>query len=260
MKNIEVLSIVSFNNQERINYLERSFKRFHKYYPEVRHVVIDGSAHLSRQVEIYKELGVEYYHQQTPFSQRLKFGLGLLKNNYFVFLPDDFAWIFPFPLEQAIAECEKNNVDELKLACRGMPWFAQKDPVPVPWHVNGRLNTGEQLVRNGDLYISKRGLRRSFAEQFSLACNIIRKDFIVPLAKKMPDTLTSPAKVEVWAYLRLYARLNRYVMAYFKMWIPAFHFIDLEVEGVRHANKATDMLIEENFEIYNVFFNCECEH
>lgn len=255
MERVEVLSIVSFNNPARIDYLERSFRVFHQYYPNVRHVVIDGSEILSRQVDIYSELGIEYHHQPTPFSQRLKFGLSLLKNSYFVFLPDDFTWIFPFPLAEAIAECEKFHVDELKLTCRGMPWFAQEHPVPEPWHVNGKLNTGEQLLRQGDLYISTWGLRRSFSEQFSLACNIIRKEFVALLASGMPDTLVSPGKVEKWAYLRLYARLNRYVVAYYKMWIPAFHFIDLSLEGAEHANKAADMLIEKNFEIYNVFLN-----
>lgn len=255
MDRIEVLSIVSFNNPARIDYLKKSFRVFHSYYPDVRHVVIDGSDVLAAQVNTYNELGIEFYHRPTPFSERLKYGLSLLKNDYFVFLPDDFTWIFHYPLEEAIAECKKHEVDELKLTCRGMPWFSQENPEPELWHVEGKLRTGEQLVRQGELYISKRGIRRSFSEQFSLACNIIRKEFIAALTQRMPDTLLSPGGVEKWAYIRLYCRLNRYAVAYYKMWIPAFHFIDLNVEGVEHRIKALDMLTENNFEIYNATFN-----
>lgn len=251
METIEVLSIVSFNNSARIDYLERSFRVFHSYYPDVRHVVIDGSDKLSRQVNIYNQLGIEFHHRPTAFSERLKYGISLLRNDYFVFLPDDFTWIFQFPLEDAVEQSKKNGVDELKLTCRGMTWFSQENPEPVPWHANGKLRTGEQLVRQGKLYISKRGITRSFSEQFSLACNIIRKEFIVALAQKMPDTLLTPGKVEKWAYIRLYCRLNRYVVAYYKMWIPAFHFIDLNVEGLCNAEKASDMLLPSNFDIYN---------
>ena len=252
---IEVLSIVSFNNQARVAYLERSFRAFHRYNPNVRHVVIDGSTEIGYQEKIYRELGIEVRHRPTPFSERLKFGLTQLKEDYFVFLPDDFNWIFDYPLKDAIEECRRVKIDELKLTCRGMPWFAQPCPQPQSWFEGSKVISGEQLIRQGDLFVSGRSLLRAFHEQFSLACNLIRTDFISRLAIKMPDDIPSPGAVEKWVYPRLYLRLNRYSVAYYKMWIPAFHFINLEVEGQAQAHKALDMLIDDNFQLYNKLYN-----
>ena len=252
---IEVLSIVSFNNQARVAYLERSFRVFHHHYPNVRHVVIDGSTEIGSQQQIYSELGIEVHHRPTPFSERLKFGINLLKDDYFVFLPDDFNWIFNFPLHKAIEECRHEKIDELKLTCRGMQWFARPNSQPEPWFAGNKVISGEQLIEKGDLFLSGRTLFRAFNEQFSLACNLIQLDFISDLLRKMPDDLLSPGAVEKWAYIRLYLRLNKYSVAYYKMWIPAFHFIDLEVEGYAQAHKALDMLIDENFNSYNESFN-----
>ena len=90
---VEVLSLVNFDNQARVQYLERSFRSFYKYNNVTNHIVIDGSQKIGRQKEIYDELGITYFHQRTYFSERLKFGLQQLKNDYFVFLPDDYEWI-----------------------------------------------------------------------------------------------------------------------------------------------------------------------
>jgi hypothetical protein len=252
---IEALSVVSFDNPARVPYLERSFRAFHRYYPGARHVVMDGSERMGAQEEIYRGLGVEFHHRPTAFSERLKFGLGRLRQDYFVFLPDDFNWIFDFPLAAAIEECGRHGIDELKLTCRGMPWFSRPNPVPETWFHGDRVISGERLVRRGDLFVSERTLFRDFHEQFSLACNLIRRGFLEALARRMPDDLPSPGAVEKWAYLRLYLKLNRYSVAYYKMWIPAFHFIDLTVEGRAQAHKADDMLIDENFDLYNGLYN-----
>jgi len=254
---VEVLSLVNFNNKKRIEYLEQSFATFYKYKYDVRHVVIDGSDELGEQVEYYKKFNVEYHHQpKKTYARRLKNGLNLLKNDYFLFYPDDFAWIFHFPLEDAIAECRANKIKELKLTCRGMDWFSELNPKVVPWFQDNQVITGEKLKLAGNLYISNTiTFFRDFHEQISLACNIINTDFLKGILKLVPDSAYSPGKVEKWAYLILAVR--PYNVAYYKMWIPAFHFIDLDIEGHQWANKFKTSLRTENFSIYNSHFNGE---
>lgn len=251
---ISLLSIVAFEGSARVEYIDRSFGSFHQFYgPKFRHVVVDGSRKLAGQVSHYDRYGCEVYHHPIPYCSRLKIGLEKIDTEYLLFYPDDYTWIFRFPLEDAVRECQRAKIDELKLACRGMKWFSQPQATPQPWQLNGRVISGEQLTRDGDLFISRRHLRRDFHEQFSLGCHLIRTDFLRDVIRRVPDHVVSPGAVEKRAYLRLIFR--RYRTAYYKMWIPAFHFIDKSVEGSHQWHKADDMLVQENFAKYNSQFN-----
>ncbi|MFK7873439.1 MAG: hypothetical protein AB8C84_09805 [Oligoflexales bacterium] len=251
---IEVLSIMAFHNPKRISYLEKSLGSFYQHYNQnqVRHIVMDGSPSLGEQKEIFESFGIEYYHRPISFRDRMAEGINHLKTDYFVFLPDDFQWIFEFPLEDAVQQCREHQIDELKLTARGMSWYAQKNSEPTPWHNKGEVISGEKLKEKHDLFISQRHFRRDFHEQFSLACNLIRKDFMQWILDRVPAAV-SPGDLEKKAYLRLL--LHRYKTAYYKMWIPAFHFIDKNVEGENQWFKANDMLIEDNIKVYNQLFN-----
>lgn len=267
---IEVLSLVNFDNQQRIKYLNRSFGSFHKFNKVKRHIVIDGSSQIGNQKEIYEKLNIEYYHKTDPYSKRLKYGISLLQNDYFVFLPDDYEWIFDFPIEQAIAEAKKHNIKELKLVSPPMQWFSQANPnveewydtnyvlkdVYVPtnednrikrlfWDIHTFITKNEKLVKEDNLYISKRHFRRSFQQQFSLGCHILQTEFLKALSKDMPDDLLSPGEVEKHVYKQLF--FKKYLTAYYKMQTPAFHFIDLDVEGREKEHIASTNLIKSNY-------------
>jgi len=266
---MEVLSLVNFDNLARVDYLQRSFKSFYIYNEVQRHIVIDGSKYMGKQKDIYDELGIEYYHMPTSFSQRLKFGVALLKQDYFVFLPDDYEWIFSLPIEQAIAESRENNIKELKFVCPPMQWFSMQNPsiedwydenytlqkIHVPtqsgnilkrflWNIHTKLTNGETLVRNGNLLIAERQMRRSFMQQFSLGCHLMETEFVAELCLNMPNDILSAGKVEKYIYKKLVFRT--YLTAYFKMLTPAFHFIDLEVEGQDKIHIASTNLTESN--------------
>jgi len=205
-------------------------------------------------MEIYQEFGLEVVHLPgETYGRRLRQGVARLREDYVVFLPDDYVWIFPFPLAAAIEECRNYGIDELKLACRGMKWFAQKNPQPAPWFNGHRVISGERLVPSGNLLVSKRHWRRNFHEQFSLGCHLLRRSFLSEVVAKIPEKVVSAGQAEKHAYLALVFR--RYKTGYYKMWIPAFHFIDVSVEGEKNRFKADDMLIENNYQIYNELYN-----
>lgn len=255
---IEVVSLVNFDNQKRVAYLERSFGSFHKTYAgqEVRHLIFDGSKTMGNQTAVYERFGCKVFHQSgMTFGARLKWAMREVRGEYFLFLPDDFAWIFPFPIAESIVQCERFGVDELKLTARGMDWYSEPNPEPQGWQAEGRVASGEQLVREGDLFVSKRHLFKDFHEQFSLACNLFRTSFAKWVIARLPDEVLSAGQAEKKAYLRLI--FKPYKIAYYRMWIPAFHFIDLSVEGDNPKNrlKLRTSLIESNYEIYNRQFN-----
>lgn len=253
-----MVSLVNFDNQKRVSYLERSFGSFHSQYQSqsLRHLVFDGSKSIGNQREAYRKFNCEVFHQPgMPFGARLRWATREVKSDYFLFLPDDFAWIFPFPLEDVIGQCREYGVDELKLTARGMSWYSESNPQPQGWQSDGRVISGEQLVREGDLFVSKRHLFKDFHEQFSLACNLFRTSFAKWVFDRIPEDVLSAGQAEKRAYLRLI--FKRYKIAYYRMWIPAFHFIDLNVEGDNPKNrlKLRTSLIESNYEIYNKHFN-----
>lgn len=271
---IEVLSIVNFDNPKRIGYLERSFKSLHQFNGVDKHIVIDGSQKLEDQKLIYKKFNIEYYFMPSAsFSSRLKKGVSLLNSDYFIFVPDDYEWIFNFPVDKAIEQASMHNIKELKLVCPPMQWFSQKKPTIEQWYdENFKLNkifvptqsgnivkrlfwnfhtwiTGdEQLVQKDDLFISYRHFRRSFMQQFSLGCHIIETDFMKKLCQEMPDNLLSAGAVEKYIYKMLL--FKSYLTGYYKMQTPAFHFIDLDVEGEEKAHIASTNLIERNYKYF----------
>jgi hypothetical protein len=249
----EVLSLVNFNNKKRATYLPESYGSFNAYKQDKRHILIDGSADLNPQINYYKANSIEYYHEPTlNYIQRLKLGISKITSDYFLFYPDDFHWIFDFPIQKAIEECRVYDIKELKLTGRGMSWYSKENPKIDRWFTGNRLISGQVLEKKGDLFVSA-SVIRNFHEQFSLACNVLRTDFIQKLLKWMPNKLESPASVEKMAYLLLLGQ--PYKTAYYKMWIPAFHFTDLNVEGQRMAPRAETNLIKENWSIYNNNFN-----
>jgi len=252
---IEVVSLVNFNNEKRIRYLDKSFKTFHDFYPSnVRHIVLDSSTELNGQQEAYERYGVELYHMpDSSYSSRLKKIYSLVKSDYFVFLPDDFVWIFNYPIERAIEEAAASNIAQLKLSCRGMPWFSEENPTPSSWYHENKLISGEILVKNGKCYISKRWWYRDFHEQFSLAATITNKVFLHNTIKNISDNIFSPGEAEKRAYIKLL--FKPYNTGYFDMLIPAFHFCEYEVEGKDKEYTMRDMLIEKNYDIYNSLFN-----
>ena len=270
---VEVLSLVNFDNQARVQYLERSFRSFYKYNNVTKHIVVDGSHKIGRQKEIYDELGITYFHQRTYFSERLKFGLQQIKNDYFVFLPDDYEWIHSLNIEDATTISRKNNIKELKFVCPPMQWFSMANPsvekwydktftlkdIYVPthkkkffksffWSCHRFFTKGERLLKDGDLYISRRHFRRSFMQQFSLGCHLIEKHFLDVVTYRMPNNIVSAGDVEKFIYKKLL--LRNYLTAYYKMLTPAFHFIDLNVEGEDQAYMASTNLLEKNKEIF----------
>ncbi|MGE0528671.1 MAG: hypothetical protein AB7G93_05490 [Bdellovibrionales bacterium] len=259
---IEVISLVNFDNPERARYLERSFGSFYRYYSpdSVKHWVLDSSRALDTQSPYYKQYGIQVVHVPgLSYGDRLKRAADLVTESHFLFLPDDFQWIFNFPFKEAIMASEHSGIAELKLTCRGMPWFAQPGAPPEPWfhHENGRVRvmSGELLACEGNMHVSRRRWIRNFHEQFSLACNLFESDFARWVFRRISSRARSPGEAEKQAYVRLL--IKRYATGYYKMWIPAFHFIDLKVEGDRNKNKekAATMLVEANFETYNKHYN-----
>ncbi len=254
--------------------MNRSFGSLHSHNRVDRHIVIDGSQELREQEAIYKKFGIEYHHMPSaPFSARLKKGVSLLKSDYFIFVPDDYEWIFNFPISEAITQARKHNIKELKLVCPPMQWFSQKDPVVEKWYDEDfKLNqvlvptqsgniakrvfwdfhtwftSGEQLVQQDDLFISHRHYRRSFMQQFSLGCHLIETNFMKDLCVNMPNNLPSAGTVEKYIYKTLLFR--PYLTAYYKMSTPAFHFIQLEVEGQEKAHIASTNLIAQNYQYF----------
>lgn len=257
---MDVVSLVNFDNPARVQYLDRSFGSFYKFNSGHRHFVFDSSKNMGPQKLIYDRYGIQVLHMPGAyFGQRLKKAMTLVKDDYFLFLPDDFNWIFKFPLENAIQECRRFKIDHLKLTGRGMRWYSVKDASPAPWFEGSKVLTGEVLKKEGDLYVSRRWVWRDFHEQFSLACNILNTEFARWVIDRLPEKVKTPGQAEKNAYLRLL--LRRYSVAYYRMWIPAFHFIDLEVEGRTPQNvyKMQTSLIEDNFSRYNRAFNGQNE-
>ncbi|MEZ9464546.1 hypothetical protein AB4178_22935 [Vibrio splendidus] len=252
---IEVVSLVNFNNEKRIRYLEKSFATFHKINNyDVRHIVLDSSTELKGQEAIYEKLGVELHHMpNSSYSERLKIIYDLVKSDYFVFLPDDFVWILDYPINRAIESARASKIAQIKLSCRGMEWFAEENPKPKSWYEGNKLISGERLVKEGSCYVSKRWWYRNFHEQFSLAATITNKEFLHDTIKNIPDDIYSPGAAEKKAYIKLL--LKPYRTAYYDMLIPAFHFCEFEVEGENKEYTMKDMLIEKNYSIYNSLYN-----
>lgn len=274
---LECLSLVNFDNPKRIAYLERSFGSLHQHNHIDRHIVIDGSQKIGAQETIYKKFGIECHHMPSAsFSSRLKKGSSLLKSDYFIFAPDDYEWIFDFPVAEAIAQARNHNIKELKLVCPPMQWFSQKDPVVEQWYdknfklkqvsvptQNGNIakrvfwdlhtwfTSSEQLVRRDDLFISYRHFRRSFMQQFSLGCHIIETDFMKNLCANMSNDIPSAGSVEKYIYKMLL--LKPYLTAYYKMLTPAFHFIDIEIEGQEKMHIASTNLIAQNHKYFQQY-------
>jgi hypothetical protein len=253
---LEVVSLVNFDNPKRVSYLEKSFGSFYKYNRNVKHYVFDSSRSITAQRPLYEKFRVECIHMPGSFyGERLKQAISHVQGEYFLFLPDDFNWIFPFPLKEAVQECSREKIAELKLTCRGMDWFSQAQSTPQPWFTGTKVISGETLKSCGALAVSNGWIFRDFHEQFSLACNLLRTDFARWVFNKISASAKSPGAAEKQAYIWLTFR--RYKTAYYKMWTPAFHFIDLKVEPENEQNihKARTSLIEANFETYNRHFN-----
>lgn len=255
---VEVVSLVHFGNPLRATYLERSFASFHHFNKNVRHLVFDSTPTLDVQMPYYKRFNVEVRHMPgTTYGERMRKVAENVKSDYFVFLPDDFEWVFSFPLEDCIQQARRHGIAELKLTCRGHEWFSQNNSTPKPWFEGRRVVSGETLVPADDLLISKRRWIKDFHEQFSLACNLMNRDFFKWVADRTPLTSRSPGQAEKNAYLRLLVK--RYLVAYYKMWIPAFHFIDLKVEGDTELNrlKLSQNITPENTAVYNRLYNSD---
>ncbi len=256
---IQVFSNMNFNNQDRVKYLDRSFGSFYKFNSdlEISHTALDSSKTLGAQKVYYDNHGVHCLHlPNETYAKRLKKITGLTTENYFLYLPEDFRWIFKFPIEDAIRQAEKYNVQIIKLTCRGMRWFSQNQPEnPKGWFHGNRVISGETLKKKGDLFISERLWFRDFHEQFSLSCVIFQTEFARKIFNRISEKCTSPGQCEKNAYLKLL--LTRYTTGYYKMMIPAFHFLDYSVEGKNKYTKirVADELIEENTELYNRLFN-----
>lgn len=258
LKMIEVISLVNFSNEKRIEYIDKSFRSFHHFNKGVRHIVLDSTNSIEKQKKKYEELGVEYHHLPgVSYIDRLKMVNELVTNDYFVFLPDDFVWIYNYPIQKAMDQAKKNNVVQIKLSCRGMDWFSDPNPKPKPWFEGSKLISGETLKREGDLFVSNKLWFRNFHEQFSLAATITNKTFLHNAIMNIRRVTNSPGSVEKKVYLKLI--FTRYKTAYYDMKIPAFHFCDIEVEGIMKKHTTKDMLIESNYEIYNSLFNAEVE-
>lgn len=270
---IEVLSLVNFDNQERVEYLHKSFGSFYNYNTVDRHVVIDSSTVIGKQKEIYEKYGIEYYHKPISYSQRLKFGVSILNADYFLYLPDDYEWIFDFAVEETMIQAKKHNIKEIKLVCPSMQWFSKLNPDIKEWYnedfvlqdvqvltkegnklkrlfwdIHTFITKNERLIKKDDLYISNRHFRRSFQQQFSLGCHILERNFVKKLSLNMPDYLLSPSEVEKNVYKQLI--FKKYLTAYYNMETPAFHFVDLNIEGLDKKHFASMNLIKENFKYF----------
>jgi hypothetical protein len=253
---MEILSLVNFDNIERTAYLDRSFGSYYTRYPRVRHIVIDSSKNTDAQAEQYRRYGVELCHRPgASYGSRLKFGLSLVKSDFFLFFPDDFVWIFEMDLTDAVNQARQVGIDSIRLCPRGMSWYSKQNPIPIPWYHGTKVISGEVLVREGDLFISKRRWTRDFHEQFTLSCNIMRTDFARWVVDRIPATVINPSKAEIWAYIRLI--FKRYFVCYYKMQTPAFHFADLMIEkpNPKNIERAETNLLEENYEIFNRLCN-----
>ena len=253
---INVLSLVNFDNPRRAVYLDRSFGSFYRFNSGLRHWVIDSSQSLVAQKPYYDKFGVKVVHRPgATYGQRLHEGVSLIKEEYFVFLPDDFEWIFAYPLAKAFGQARELNVAELFLRPRGMEWYGQPGAEPQAWYFGNSVISGEELRAEGDLRVSRRWIFRDFHEQFSLGCNAFQTRFAREIFGKIPSKVKSPGQAEKQAYVRLLPR--RYATAYYRMWTPAFHFIDLSVEPDTDNNRlrAKTNLVAENIPIYNGRYN-----
>jgi hypothetical protein len=252
---IEIVSLVNFDNLKRVEYLEKSFCSIHKYNSNnIIHHVFDSSKSTKIQSAYYQKLGIKLHHMPgSSYNERLKCIKSAVKSDFIVFLPDDYVWIFDFPIEDAILQARKHNVSQVKLSCRGMDWFSKKNSVPKPWFTGNQVESGEKLCEKDSLFISKRRWLRNFHEQFSLGCTISSVDFLDHVAQRIAKPLFSPGACEKRAYLIL--AFYRYYTAYYKMQCPAFHFADYAVEGERTKHTLVDMLIEENYPVYNKLYN-----
>ena len=154
---IEVVSLVNFSNKKRVKYLDKSFSSFYSFnHSKIRHIVLDSSEEVEEQRKIYDKYGIEFHHfPKSSYLARLKMINEIVKNDYFVFLPDDFVWIMDFPLDKAIEAAASSRLAQLKLSCRGMTWFAEKNPAPKSWFDGRRLESGEKLVVDGNCFVSK---------------------------------------------------------------------------------------------------------
>ncbi len=253
---LDVVSLVNFDNPKRVAYLERSFGSFYSFGHKFRHFVFDSSKSLAAQSSAYKKYGVEVIHKPgLSYGRRLKLAMEYVTADHFLFLPDDFSWIFDFPLADAIQQCRTSQVAELKLTCRGMPWFSKPGGPPEPWFNGATVASGETLQQEGCLYVTRRRLFRDPHEKFSLACNLLNSQFARKVFGRIRGSAVNPGKAEIDAYIWL--ALSNYCVAYYRMWIPAFHFIDLTFEPDTPVNrwKVETSLIEENFALYNATFN-----
>ncbi|MEZ8028413.1 hypothetical protein A1OW_04965 [Enterovibrio norvegicus] len=251
---IEVISLVNFSNEKRVEYINKSFRSFHDFNKNIRHIVLDSTNSIDRQKEIYESLSIEYHHLPgSSYIERLRKISELVKSDYFVFLPDDFVWIYNYPIQKAMEQARRNNVAQIKLSCRGMDWFSDPNPQPKPWFTGNQLISGEKLKKEEDLFISNKLWFRNFHEQFSLAATITNKAFLHNTVTNIQGLINSPGAVEKKAYLKLI--FTRYKTAYYDMKIPAFHFCDVGVEGATKEYTTKDMLIESNYELYNSLFN-----
>jgi len=256
---IEVVSLVNFDNTNRVKYLQKSFSSLHSYYgDELVHHVFDSSENVLEQKREYDKLGVNLHHMPgASYTERLKCIKSKVSSDFVVFLPDDYVWIFNYPLLEVIEQARKHDISQVKLSCRGMSWFAQESPQPVAWFENNKVISGEVLIKESDLFVSKRRWIRDFHEQFSLGCTISNVDFLDWVSRHIYSDVYSPGAAEKRAYLSLVVK--RYYTAYYKMQVPAFHFAEYAVEGDRTKHTLEDMLIESNYAIYNKLFNkVEC--
>lgn len=250
---------MNFNNQKRCVYLDTSFGSFYRFNSdlEIDHTVVDSSKEMGDQKAYYDKYNVKTVHvPDETYGRRLRIITSHIKQDYFVYLPDDFRWIFKYPLEEAIAQAKKHNVQMIKLGPRGMKWFAEPNPSnPEAWFDGNQVMSGEKLKQKDDLFVSSRWWYRDFHEQFSLGCCIFQSEFAHKIFNRINEKCLTPGQCEKSAYLRLL--FQPYDVAYYKMWTPAFHFIDLDIEGDNQYTqvRAADQLIEENIEIYNRLFH-----
>jgi hypothetical protein len=253
---INVLSLVNFDNVRRAVYLDRSFGSFYRFNSNIRHWVIDSSQTVAAQEPYYDKFGVNVVHRPgATYGQRLHEGVSLVEADYFVFLPDDFEWIFAYPLERAFSQAREHGIAELFLRPRGMEWYRNAGAEPQGWYTGSTVISGEELRTEDDLRVSRRWLFRDFHEQFSLGCNAFQTRFAREAFAKISAKVKSPGQAEKQAYVRLL--LQRYATAYYRMWTPAFHFIDLNVEADTDNNRmrAKTNLVAENIPIYNGRYN-----
>lgn len=250
---------MNFNNQKRCIYLDTSFGSFYKFNDmnNVDHTVIDSSQSMGEQKSYYDRYNVKLiHHPNETYGRRLRVITKHLREDYFVYLPDDFRWIFNYPISEAITQAKKHNVQMIKLGPRGMKWFAEREPSnPEPWFHGNQVVSGERLTRKDDLFVSSRWWYRDFHEQFSLGCCIFQSEFANKIFNRISEKCLTPGQCEKSAYIKLLFR--PYDVAYYKMWTPAFHFIDLNIEGRNKYTevRAADQLIEENIDRYNKLFH-----